>query len=432
MKRLTLIIITIFTLFGCADDNNLIQPVPYIPDNDTNINNDDNNTITDNNTGTDIIDNKPVADFNYTVNGTTIYLQDLSEDDNGIVRWEWKTMILFQNQIIGNKPEVEYTFTIENFSGGISGIYEITLTVYDENNQSSSITKEIAITDIIVDFDYITNNYDNYTVSFIDNSRDEDFPFLGYPEKPDLWEWDFGDGNKSDLQNPKHTYEKSGIYDVTLKISTINGAVSYITKQVIVGHPDNIDLKPIANFDFRIDGYTIDLLDTSIDDTGITSWEWVETVVSKKIINLGPGMTSISTTSRDVVISNEQNILSYELSPDDYGYYGALREITLTVLDETGQKSTITKTVPMTGLTASFDYIIDKYSVKFTDSSKDISKGTKQDKPIKWEWDFGDKNTSNENNPTHIYTDSGDYEVKLIVYAPNGASSSYKYTIHIN
>ncbi|MCB0307660.1 MAG: PKD domain-containing protein, partial [Calditrichaeota bacterium] len=32
-----------------------------------------------------------------------------------------------------------------------------------------------------------------------------------------------------------------------------------------------------------------------------------------------------------------------------------------------------------------------------------------------WQWDFGDGGTSNEENPTHVYTNPGTYTVKLTV-----------------
>jgi PKD repeat protein len=35
---------------------------------------------------------------------------------------------------------------------------------------------------------------------------------------PDSWLWEFGDGNTSNLQNPKHTYNNTGVYTVKLKV----------------------------------------------------------------------------------------------------------------------------------------------------------------------------------------------------------------------
>lgn len=56
------------------------------------------------------------------------------------------------------------------------------------------------------------------------------------------WFWNFGDGNSSSEQNPKHTYSAPGIYDVRLTISTEHLASdvfnSAIVKKVKVGMKD--------------------------------------------------------------------------------------------------------------------------------------------------------------------------------------------------
>lgn len=39
---------------------------------------------------------------------------------------------------------------------------------------------------------------------------------------PNSWEWDFGDGNGSVVQNPKHTYNNTGLYTVKLKVCNGN------------------------------------------------------------------------------------------------------------------------------------------------------------------------------------------------------------------
>ncbi|TXB63664.1 PKD domain-containing protein, partial [Vicingus serpentipes] len=58
------------------------------------------------------------------------------------------------------------------------------------------------------------------------------------------WNWDFGDGEISNEQNPSHTYLTSGNYDVTLTVSTDEGCVNNntIINSVTV-HPN-----PIADF----------------------------------------------------------------------------------------------------------------------------------------------------------------------------------------
>lgn len=43
-------------------------------------------------------------------------------------------------------------------------------------------------------------------------------------ESSDLeWTWDFGDGGESNQKNPKHTYDESGTFDVTLLVSDTEG-----------------------------------------------------------------------------------------------------------------------------------------------------------------------------------------------------------------
>jgi PKD repeat protein len=56
--------------------------------------------------------------------------------------------------------------------------------------------------------------------------------------------------------------------------------------------------------------------------------------------------------------------------------------------------------------------------VDFTDLSDD-SDGT----VVAWSWDFGDSNTSTEQNPSHTYATEGSYDVSLTVTDDQGAES---------
>ena len=54
-------------------------------------------------------------------------------------------------------------------------------------------------------------------------------------------EWDFGDGATSTLNNPVHTYSKSGSYDVTLYVTYVGGCLYSLTKTIYVG--DSFELE---------------------------------------------------------------------------------------------------------------------------------------------------------------------------------------------
>jgi len=72
----------------------------------------------------------------------------------------------------------------------------------------------------------------NYTFSFKDTS-------LGAVS----WEWSFGDGSVSTLQNPIHTYAEEGVYNVTLKILSKEGCSSNTFQSVrIIGVPGYLNL----------------------------------------------------------------------------------------------------------------------------------------------------------------------------------------------
>lgn len=48
------------------------------------------------------------------------------------------------------------------------------------------------------------------------------------------YQWDFGDGNRSNLRNPIHVYEKPGQYEVVLSVTNPQGAVTQNTEPVVL------------------------------------------------------------------------------------------------------------------------------------------------------------------------------------------------------
>jgi len=64
--------------------------------------------------------------------------------------------------------------------------------------------------------------YDQDTLNYLDFT----FTDLSYYEPVD-WQWDFGDGFTSQDTCPAHTFQQSGVYEVCLTVSNINGTHSH-------------------------------------------------------------------------------------------------------------------------------------------------------------------------------------------------------------
>ncbi len=58
---------------------------------------------------------------------------------------------------------------------------------------------------------------------------------------------------------------------------------------------------------------------------------------------------------------------------------------------------------------------------------KDLS----DQRAVKWDWDFGDGETSTEQNSTHIFGKKGDYEVELVITDQYGCQESLKKTVSV-
>lgn len=168
-----------------------------------------------------------------------------------------------------------------------------------------------------------------------------------------------------------------------------------------LGTPANID--PSAGFTFTVDNLDVTFTDTSSDSDGtITTWSW----------DFGEGGSSTA-----------QNPI-YSFAAD--GTYS----VTLTVTDDDGasdsniQDVTIdsTNVVPI----SSFTYVASDLQVTFTDGSSD-SDGT----IANWNWDFGDGNTSTQQNPVNNYTAGGDYEVSLTVTDNQGTTNLSNQTVSV-
>ena len=75
--------------------------------------------------------------------------------------------------------------------------------------------------------------------------------------EPDIWEWDFGDGTYSNLQNPIHLYSDEGIYDVCLSIfNSTDSCESTFCEEVFVFNDSTYGC--FAWYEYQITDLTVD------------------------------------------------------------------------------------------------------------------------------------------------------------------------------
>ena len=67
-------------------------------------------------------------------------------------------------------------------------------------------------------------------ITFTDDSIDSDGSIVG-------WNWDFGDGNTSTLQNPTHYYQESGYYTISLTVEDNVGATDDYSSMIVITEP---------------------------------------------------------------------------------------------------------------------------------------------------------------------------------------------------
>lgn len=302
----------------------------------------------------------------------------------------------FQNTSSASPVSSSWNFGDGTSSGQINpvktfltpGVYNVQL-INQYANCTDSITKTFTINDKpFVDFtaDDSSSCRAPFTVQFTDLT-----PGAA------SWQWNFGDGMTSTLQNPNHQYNSFGNDTISLTITTTSGCTNTITKTDFIKiQPISISLNVPAGgcipFTY-IPSDTIQTLDT------IVSYLW----------DLGePG-----------AIFNVNN-------PPPYTYTttGAYT-ISLTVTTVSGCTQTVnvpggilTGTPPVVNFSANPLNACASEIISFTNSSV-----TTPGAQVKWLWDFGDGESSTEQNPQHIFKDTGAITVTLTV-SNNGCERS--------
>ena len=296
---------------------------------------------------------------------------NFSASQDGIASWEWD----FGDGTTGSGPTPYHLYTTNgNFTARaiITSLENCIDTVYLE--------VPILVTGPVASFNSPTPaGCAPSIVEFFDQSL--------YPV---TWQWQFGDGTSSTVQNPAKLYDAPGVYNIQLIVTAENGCsdtllnVDYVTV-----------LGPATQFQVSDNqlciGETVQFTDLSM---GAVEWEW----------NFGQG-----------TISNQQNpTFSFEEAGDYV--------ITLFSQDTLGCSAFYTIPLPVTVFPfprAEFTVSNNASCAPLITTATNNSSGA-----VSYFWDLGNGQTSTETNPTVSYTQAGEYNIQLIATNEGGCTDT--------
>ena len=254
--------------------------------------------------------------------------------------------------------------------------------------------------------------------------------------------WDFGDGSTSTSTNPTHTYTSYGLFTVKLIATGPLGVDSIIKQQIISIDQNNfcITTLPISGA-----GNTLTQCSGTLYDVGGPSGNYYDDTDSWLTI-APPGSNQITLTfnSFDVEAPSSSTFCNWDYleifdGPDlTYPSLGQFCNAltgspgviassggALTVLLHSDQSVTGSGfeadwicSFPTSPPVSSFNFS-DSISCDPTIYFTDLSLNG----PSSWYWEFGDGNTSTNQNPVHTYLTSGIYSVKLTTINSFGSDS---------
>jgi PKD repeat protein len=161
---------------------------------------------------------------------------------------------------------------------------------------------------------------------------------------------------------------------------------------------------------------TMDGSESKDSDDGIASYQWSQ--VEGEPVSLSDSTSAITTFKAPKSDPLGKNI-KLKLTVKDHG--GLQGEAESFVYVSSSSKD------PNNSPEARFDYVYGKKVASFNDLSED-SDGT----IVSWLWDFGDGNTSAEQNPEHRYTKFGVFFVTLTVTDNGGTSHSASKSVTVS
>jgi PKD repeat protein len=204
------------------------------------------------------------------------------------------------------------------------------------------------------------------------------------------WSWNFGDGTPaSTIQNPSHSYTTAGNFTVTLTVTDNAGCTTTATQTITIGAAPSISISSLNSSGCA--PFAVTFLNNT---TNANTYTW----------NFGDG----SPTSSQATPLHTYN------SPGNYS-------VTLTATSGSGCSQTVTITNMITVNARPLSSFNSSGSVCMGDTVFFTNNSSGNGSPItSYSWNFGDGSpASSQQNPFHIYTAFGNYNVTLTANTAN-------------
>ncbi|SPD72924.1 hypothetical protein PITCH_A1590006 [uncultured Desulfobacterium sp.] len=292
-----------------------------------------------------------------------------------------------------------------------NGSYTVAVRVTDDDGSTNIATLTVTVNDLgptaalTGDTSLVEGTAGNFNAEGSSSS----------PDSISLYEWDWNydgtfDASGDTGSTQSHAWDEKGSYVVAVRVTDEDGSTSIATLDVTItdlGGPSaaltgDTPINEGATGSYDASG------STSLSGT-ITGYEWDWDY---------EGLFEAS---------GDTGATQSHVWPDNGVYTVAVR-----VTDDEGRTDIATLVVMVTDLgpTAAFTWSPEPQAegaqVTFTHAST-----SSPDTITGWSWDFGGLGTSNEQNPTFIFTDNGLYTVKLTVTDEDGSTASVSHDVTI-
>lgn len=272
-------------------------------------------------------------------------------------------------------------------NGYALGIYSSTYTI----GGGCQVAEHILTPPDTVNADFLTDSVCLGELShFIDLSSSDS---LG------SWDWSFGDGGTSDLQNPVYVYPHYGTYEVIFKPTSPTGCTDTAIAYAVV-YP-----LPEVGFDWVAEcgSYEFEFTDLSTISGLATNSEW--------IWSFGDGDSS----NINDPVHQFDSLGVYHVSLQVTSSDGCTNQITYPVQVQLAPEADFTFTEVCLGYTTNFH----DFSLPFGGPL------------VSWSWNYGNGAFSIEENPVYTYPDTGAYQVTLSITDVNGCADTLTQIVEV-